>query len=75
MTKYPEITPRATSFTELALRYNPNMSIKSARRILREWVNINIPLQHELSQTGYTHNLRILSPFQVSLFFKYLGEP
>jgi hypothetical protein len=70
-----ETAVRSFSFTELAIRYNPTMSVKSARRVLREWVSINISLQTELTQTGYTDSLRILTPRQVSLFFTYLGEP
>lgn len=67
--------PKACSFTELAIRYNPHTTVKTARRILHHWITINIPLQIELSTTGYHTTQRILTPTQVGMIFRYLGEP
>ena len=67
--------PKASSFTELAIRYNPHLSVKSCRRILFEWISINIPLTAELKSSGWTRQTRMLTPFQVGMIYKYLGEP
>lgn len=67
--------PSATSFTELALRYNPRMSAKSARRILHEWIKTNHSLKEELSMLAWTTTARILTPRQVKAIYERLGEP
>lgn len=67
--------PKACSLTELAIRYNPHLSVKSCRRILFEWISINIQLTAELSATGWTRQTRILTPHQVGIIYEYLGEP
>lgn len=40
--------PSATSFTELAIRYNPRMSVRGARRVLHAWIRHNSDLTQEL---------------------------
>lgn len=65
----------ACSFTELAIRYNPYISVKSARRILRHWISINQPLQTELAANGYLPGQRMLTPKQINVVYKYIGEP
>lgn len=65
----------ACGFTELAVRYNPHTTVKTARRILRQWITINRLLQDELAATGYSPTLRILTPAQVAMIYRHLGEP
>lgn len=68
-------TPHACSFTELAIRYNPSLCVKSCRRILTEWISINIHLSAELQASGWNRNNRMLTPMQVGIIYRFLGEP
>ncbi|NDV58068.1 DUF4248 domain-containing protein [Bacteroides sp. 519] len=63
------------SKTELALLYLPDMKPATARRNLREWIDANKELTGELEKSGYRRNNTRFTPHQVSLIFKYLGEP
>lgn len=65
----------ATSFTELALRYNPHMSAKSARRVLHAWIRLNNQLSEELAELQWSATVRMLTPRQVAVIYRYLGEP
>lgn len=67
--------PHACSFTELSIRYNPHLSVKSCRRILFEWIEYNMPLSAELGATGWNRKNRMLTPMQVSIIYRFLGEP
>ncbi|UVP26701.1 DUF4248 domain-containing protein [Bacteroides xylanisolvens] len=51
------------------------MQSASARRTLRSWIAQNTALQAALAQTGYSEKAILLTPAQVGLFFKFLGEP
>lgn len=68
-------TPHACSFTELSVRYNPSLSVKSCRRILFEWISLNIHLSAELNASGWSRKNRMLTPFQVGIIYRFLGEP
>ena len=61
------------SKSQLATLYLPHIQPASARRTLRSWITQNTALQAALAQTGYKAIL--LTPAQVGLFFKFLGEP
>lgn len=67
--------PHACGFTELSIRYNPTLSVKSCRRILMEWIHINIHLSAELHATGWNEGNRWLTPMQVGIIYRFLGEP
>lgn len=63
------------SKSQLAGLYLPHIQPASARRTLRNWIAKNVALQTALAQTGYSEKSILLTPAQVSLFFKFLGEP
>lgn len=66
---------RSYGWTELALCYNPCLQPGSAARLLRRWVRNNKELDEELKENGFRDNQRKLTPFQVGLLVRYLGEP
>ena len=75
-----ETTPKAetesrTRIQALAGLYLPHIQSASARRTLRSWIAKNTALQAALAQTGYSEKAILLTPAQVRLFFKFLGEP
>ncbi len=63
------------SKSELALRYNPMQEINTATRTLRRWIQTCVPLHEALKNTGYSGAQKLLTPLQVQLIVKYLGEP
>ena len=66
---------QAYSKSQLAGLYLPHIQSASARRTLRSWIAKNTALQAALAQTGYSEKAILLTPAQVGLFFKFLGEP
>ena len=60
------------SKSQLATLYLPHIQPASARR---SWITQNTALQAALAQTGYSEKAILLTPAQVGLFFKFLGEP
>ena len=66
---------QAYSKSQLAGLYLPHIQSASARRTLRSWIAKNTALQAALAQTGYSEKAILLTPAQVRLFFKFLGEP
>ena len=66
---------QAYSKSQLAGLYLPHIQSASARRTLRSWIDKNTALQAALAQTGYSEKAILLTPAQVRLFFKFLGEP
>ncbi len=60
--------------TELALRYNPELSSKAAWKKLKHWIDVCQPLKEELLQLGYTGRQRTFTPRQVNRIVHYLGE-
>ena len=65
----------ACSKSELAQQYLPKSSEAAARRTLRAWVNKNSDLKAALVASGYNDKTVILTPAQVELHYRYLGEP
>ena len=65
---------QAYSKSQLAGLYLPHIQSASARRT-RSWIAKNTALQAALAQTGYSEKAILLTPAQVRLFFKFLGEP
>ena len=62
--------------TELALLYRPYLSPRNAARTLRNWIKNNPELLLALSDTGFNpQTVRTLTPMQVSIIVRYLGEP
>ena len=65
---------QAYSKSQLAGLYLPHIQ-SASRRTLRSWIAKNTALQAALAQTGYSEKAILLTPAQVRLFFKFLGEP
>ena len=61
-------------FGRLAQRYYPDRGYKRAVALFREEIKITGGLQKALEQLGYHDSQRILSPRQVQVIEKYLGE-
>ena len=70
----PSIRIRTYSKSQLA-SYLPDIQTASARRTLRGWIAKNTELQAALAQTGYSEKSILLTPAQVGLFFRFLGDP
>ncbi len=68
-------TASAYSKSQLATLYLPHIQPASARRTLRSWIAKNTALQNELARTGYSEKAILLTPAQVGLIFRFLGEP
>ena len=66
---------QAYSKSQLAALYLPHIQPASARRTLRSWIAKNTELQAALTRSGYTGKAILLTPAQVGLFFRFLGEP
>ena len=64
---------QAYSKSQLATLYLPHIQPASARRTLRSWIAKNTALQNELA--GYSEKAILLTPAQVGLIFRFLGEP
>ena len=71
----PSIRIRTYSKSQLASFYLPDIQTAAARRTLRGWIAKNTELQAALAQTGYSEKSILLTPAQVGLFFRFLGEP
>lgn len=61
--------------TDLARRYFPNSSMRSAVGQLRRWMQLNADLRRRLEELHYRKYQRSLTPLQHEAFVRYLGEP
>lgn len=66
---------KSYSKKELALAYAPELTITSALRRLRQWINDDHPLLEALTQAGYRPEQRVLTVKQVKILFEFIGEP
>jgi len=66
---------RIRTYSKSQSFYLPDIQTASARRTLRGWIAKNTELQAALAQTGYSEKSILLTPAQVGLFFRFLGEP
>ena len=60
---------------ELALRYNPKTTPKNAVQILRRWIEKHPNLSSDLKQANYNQRGHLVTPCQVRIIYKYLGNP
>ena len=60
---------------ELATLYMPEATIHAARKQLSLWIRHNKDLQNELKAAGYQPRKKLLTPRQLEIIFRYLGEP
>lgn len=66
---------RSYGYCELALLYFPNSTKKSATSQLRRWIRRNLELRSTLAQLGFAERQRILTPRQVEVVVRFVGEP
>lgn len=62
-------------FGKLAMQYYPEHSYKSAVHLFREELRITRGLYTALKAVGYKENKRKLTPRQVQVIERFLGEP
>ena len=62
-------------FGKLAMLYYPEHSYKSAVHLFREELRITRGLYPALKAVGYKENKRKLTPRQVQVIERFLGEP
>jgi len=60
---------------ELASLYMPDVSVPVARNYLCSWIKHNRKLNEELVEAGYTPRAKLLTPKQIHIIYKYIGEP
>jgi len=70
-----EDKPKGCYKSELAHRYCPDLTSKSALKTLREWIKKHPTLGKELEETGYNPKSRRFTPLQVELIYARLGTP
>lgn len=66
---------KAIYLTDLALKYFPDSSKRSAVTQLRRWISLNQPLRERLDELSFHKGQRILTPLQHEAIVHYLGEP
>lgn len=66
---------KAIYLTDLALKYFPKSSKRSAVTQLRRWISLNPSLQERLNKLSFHKGQRILTPLQHEAIVYYLGEP
>ena len=62
-------------FGKLAMLYYPDHSYKSAVQLFREEIRLTRGLLAALKAVGYKENKRKLSPRQVQVIERFIGEP
>lgn len=66
---------RAFGYGELAQIYFPQITKQSATVQFRRWIRINEELQKELKDSGFKRFQKLLTPKQVEIIIKFIGEP
>ncbi len=66
---------RTYSKNELARMYCPALSLDSALRMFRTWIDTHPDLNERLVLTGYKPRNRYFTPRQVEMIRDCLGEP
>lgn len=70
-----EYRQKTYGWKELAILYAPGLTPHSASKRLTRWVVINEALFRDLIRSGWIKGSRVVSPLQVGIIMKYLGEP
>ena len=65
----------AESKKELAALYAPYLTTRGAGKRLAKWLQHNPRLLRALERAGYSSAQRLLTPRQVEIIYRYLGEP
>jgi hypothetical protein len=66
---------KAYGYGELAQMYFPKATKRSASVQLRRWIILNKKLECALVETGFRSGQKLLTPRQVGIILKELGEP
>ncbi|MCD7977110.1 MAG: DUF4248 domain-containing protein [Tannerellaceae bacterium] len=67
--------PKSYGWQELASMYSPEILPKSAAKRLKRWILTNTQLYTDLINLGWREGHRLLTPGQVRVVVRYLGEP
>lgn len=68
-------TMKAIYLTDLALKYFPQSTKRSAVTQLRRWISLNPALRKRLDELSFHKGQRILTPLQHEAIVYHLGEP
>ncbi|MBR1566476.1 MAG: DUF4248 domain-containing protein [Oscillospiraceae bacterium] len=63
------------SKAQLAALYAPCLSERGALKRLQAWIDFNPRLARALERAGFRKRQKLLTPRQVDIIYKYLGEP
>jgi hypothetical protein len=66
---------KSYGYGELAQMYFPTITKQSATVQFRRWIRINNNLLDELSLAGFKRYQKMLTPKQVEIIVRYIGEP
>lgn len=66
---------KAYGWQELAVLYAPELTPESASKRLGYWIRYHPNLSQALQEAGWKKGQRVLTPLQVEVIIKYLGEP
>ena len=63
------------SKAQLAALYAPCLSERGALKRLQAWIDFNPRLARALERAGFRKRQKLLTPRQVDIIYKYLGDP
>lgn len=63
------------SKAQLAALYAPCLSERGALKRLQAWIDFNPRLARALERAGFRKRQKLLTPRQVDIIYRYLGEP
>ena len=63
------------SKAQLAALYAPCLSERGALKRLQAWIDFSPRLARALERAGFRKRQKLLTPRQVDIIYKYLGEP
>lgn len=66
---------KAIYLSDLAMKYFPRSTPRSATTKLKRWININKDLCLRLEELHYQARQRALTPLQHQAIIEFLGEP
>ena len=66
---------KAIYIHDLALKYFPDSTPRSAITQLKRWIDLNKDLQRRLAELHYCKRQRSLTPLQYEAVVYYLGSP
>lgn len=69
------ISRKRNQFGNMAMRYYPGRGYKTAIRLMRKEIVLTRGLLEALQAAGYQEHQRLLTPRQVMIIEKFLGEP